>query len=144
MADDATGKTVLSQYLNWLSGEFKTESSDDGCFLITPFEKPDGEGITLELETLTDGNILINDMGDTLGYLFVNGLTLDKSVIDKANFIAKCHGATFEGSFLTIETKPEDAGSAVHEMIQTVTAVTDLIQLRRRTTSCTCSQEPLT
>ena len=121
---------IVDTYLKWLSNEFETMPSDNGCFLMTPFEMPDGTGITLELETLTDGNILINDMGDTLGYLFVNGLTLSKSVMDKANFIAKCHGVTYEGSFLTIETKPDEVGRAVHEMIQTVISVTDLIQLR--------------
>ena len=135
MAGAVTDETVITQYLNWLFGEFEIESSDSGCFLVTPFEKPDGEGITLELENLPNGNILINDMGDTLGYLFVNGLTLSKSVMNKAIFISKCHGVTFEGSFLSIETKPEDTGRAVHELIQTVIAITGLIHLRRSTTT---------
>ena len=135
MTASAAHNDIVDTYLNWMSNEFETKPSDSGHFLITPFEMPDGTGITLELETLPNGDILINDMGDTLGYLFVNGLTLSKSVIDKASFIAKSHGITFEGSFLSIETKPEGAGRAIHDMIRTVIAVTDLIQLRRTKTT---------
>ena len=135
MTASATQPDVVDTYLKWLSNELETKPSDSGHFLMTPFEMPDGTGITLELETLPNGDILINDLGDTLGYLFVNGLTLDKSVIDKANFIAKCHGITFEDSFLSIETTPEDAGRAIHDMIRTVIAVTDLIHLRRTRTT---------
>ena len=131
MSASAAQPDIVDTYLKWLSKEFETKPSDSGHFLMTPFEMPDGTGITLELETLPNGNILIKDMGDTLGYLFVNGLTLDKSVMDKANFIAKCHGVTFEGSFLTIETKPEDAGRALHELIQATLEITNLIHLRR-------------
>ena len=126
---------IVDTYLKWLSNEFETKSSDRGRILMTPFELPDGTGITLELETLPNGNILISDMGDTLGYLFVNGLTLDKSVTDKASFISKRHGVTFKGSFLCVETKPEDAGRAIHELIQTVISVTDLIHLRHTRTT---------
>ena len=124
---------VVNSYMQTLSNGIKVIPSDSGCFVVTPFTKPDGEGIELELETLPNGNILINDMGDTLGYLFVNGLTLSKSVMDKASFISKCHGVFIESEILSIETKPEDAGKALHELIQTAIAVTDLIQLRRST-----------
>ena len=126
---------VVNSYMQTLSNGIKVIPSDSGCFVVTPFTKPDGEGIELELETLPNGNILINDMGDTLGYLFVNGLTLSKSVMDKASFISKCHGVFIESEILSIETKPEDAGKALHELIQAVIGVTDLIQLRRSTTS---------
>ncbi len=124
---------VVKGYMQTLSAGLKVIPSDNGCFLVTPFTKPDGEGIELEIETLPNGNILINDMGDTLGYLFVNGLTLSKSVMDRANFISKCHGVFIDSEILSIETKPEDAGKALHALIQTAIAVTDLIQLRRST-----------
>ena len=124
---------VVNKYLERLSSDFNATPSDNGCFLLTPFSRPDGEGIELELETLPDGNIRISDMGDTAGYLFVNGLTMGKAMIDRAKFIARCYGVSFEGGPLTIETEPESAGDALHELIQAVLAVTDLIQMRRST-----------
>lgn len=124
---------VVNKYLERLSSDFNATPSDNGCFLLTPFSRPDGEGVELELETLPDGNIRISDMGDTAGYLFVNGLTMGKAMIDRAKFISKCYGVSFEGGPLTIETEPESAGDALHELIQAVLAVTDLIQMRRST-----------
>ena len=124
---------VVNKYLERLSSDFNATPSDNGCFLLTPFSRPDGEGIELELETLPDGNIRISDMGDTAGYLFVNGLTMGKAMIDRAKFISRCYGVSFEGGPLIIETEPESAGDALHELIQAVLAVTDLIQMRRST-----------
>lgn len=124
---------VVNKYLERLSSDFNVTPSDNGCFLLTPFSRPDGEGIELELETLPDGNISISDMGDTTGYLFVNGLTMSKAMTDRAKFISRCYGVSFDGYTLAIETQPDSAGDALHELIQAVLAVTDLIQMRRST-----------
>ena len=124
---------VVNKYLERLSSDFNATPSDNGCFLLTPFSRPDGEGIELELETLPDGSIRLSDMGDTAGYLFVNGLTMGKAMMERAKFISRCYGVSFEGGPLTIETQPESAGDALHELIQAVLAVTDLIQMRRST-----------
>lgn len=124
---------VVNKYLERLSSDFNVTPSDNGCFLLTPFSRPDGEGIELELETLPDGSISISDMGDTTGYLFVNSLTMSKAMTDRAKFISRCYGVSFDGYTLAIETQPESAGDALHELIQAVLAVTDLIQMRRST-----------
>ena len=47
---------VISRYMEGLSVDFEATSSDDGCFLLTPFNRPDGEGIELEVEVLPSGN----------------------------------------------------------------------------------------
>ena len=126
---------IVNLYLKKLGGEFKTIRSDDGCFLMTPFYRPDGEGVELEIETMSDGNVLIHDMGDTLGYLFVNGLTLSRPMIDRAKRISMAYGVSVESSTLVIEASPESAGEALHEMIQAVLEVTSLIQRRRPTST---------
>ena len=126
---------VVSLYLKKLAGEFKTIPSGDGCLLLTPFCRPDGEGIELEIEVLPNGNMLIHDMGDTLGYLFVNGLTLNHPMIDRAKRISRAYGVSIESSTLVIEATPESAGDALHEMIQAALEVTSLIQRRRPTST---------
>ena len=69
---------VIGAYLTGLQGDFECSHSAEGWFLTTPFVRPDGEGIEIELQPLPDGDINIADMGDTLGYLYVNGMTLSQ------------------------------------------------------------------
>lgn len=122
---------VVVKYLEALSGEFETTRSGSGCFLVTPFIRPDGEAIELELEQLSSGHVLIGDMGDTLGYLYVNGLTLSRSTLDNARRIARPLGVSLQRNALVVETEPESIGDAVHRLIQSVLAVTSLIRGRR-------------
>ncbi len=122
---------IINEYLRGLSNNFDTTPSAKGCFVLTPFERPDGEGITVEIEDLPSGKIQISDMGDTFGYLFVNGLTLSRTIVDRAKHISMSYGVSLEGARLIKETEPESIGDALHEMIQATLAVTDLINRRR-------------
>ena len=131
MANTDMCASVVSRYIQRLQADFEATKSDNGYYLLTPFNMPDGQGIQLELENLPNGNILISDMGDTINYLFVNGLPLGKSVMDKVKYIAAKHGVSFEHSAIKAEIPPESAGDALHELIQAVLAATDLIQTRR-------------
>ena len=124
---------VIKRYIEQLSDEFNAIPSNDGCFLLTPFDRPDGEGIELEIETLPSGHVLISDMGDSLGYLYINGLTLSRTVLGRVKSIAAAYGVSLEASTLYIEVEPDSAGYALHQVIQSVLSVTDLIQTRRST-----------
>ena len=126
---------IVDLYLEKLAAEFKSTPSDDGCLVLTPFHRPDGEGVELEIEALPDGKILIHDMGDTLSYLFVNGLTLSRPMIDRAERISMAYGVSIESSTLVIEADPDSAGDALHELVQAVLEVTSLIQRRRPTST---------
>ena len=133
--DNGCGELV-GKYLEQLSSNFETTPSDSGCFVVTPFIRPDGEGIELELETLPNGHVRLTDMGDTLGYLYVNGLTLSRSVLDNVKSIAMTYGVSLQRNALNVEVEePLEAGESLHELIQAVLAVTDLIQMRRRSTN---------
>lgn len=126
-------ENAAEQYLKWLSSEIETYPLDDGYYVSLPFSRPDGEGIGLEVNSLPGGDIRITDMGDTLGYLFVNGLDLDDKMMDRAKFISKCYGVSLEDGPLAIEADPESIGEAFHCILQATIAVTDLIQMRRST-----------
>ena len=129
----ATYTNVAEQYIRWLSSEIETHPLDEGYIVSIPFERPDGEYIGLEINSLPGGNIRITDMGDTLGYLFVNGLTLSDKMIDRAKHISKRYGVSLEDGPLAIESEPEAIGEAFHRIVQATIAVTDLIQMRRST-----------
>ena len=126
---------VVNNYLAGLKVDFEWSPSEDGWFLSTPFVRPDGEGIEIELQALPDGRISMTDMGDTLGYLYVNGLTLSQTLITTARQIAKTHGVSFQRNRLNMQVASDTIGTGVHQLIQATLSVTDLIQKRRPTSN---------
>lgn len=125
---------VIEEYLAQLSNNFEVVQSPNGCHLLTPFIRPDGEAIGLELTFLPNGNFSLDDMGDTLGYLYINGLTLTQAVLDRTKQIARSYDVSFSYYALAIEGDPSMIGDAVHNLVQTVLAVTSLIYGRRPNT----------
>ena len=87
----------------------------------------------MKLKLSLVGHMIISDMGDSLGYLYINGLTLSRTVMGKVRSIAEVYGVSLEASTLNIEIEAELAGKALHQMIQSVLSVADLIQTRRPT-----------
>ena len=124
---------VIGNYLSQLRVGFESSPSEDGCFLSTPFTRPDGEGIEIELQVLPGGRISMSDMGDTLGYLYVNGLTLSRPLITAARQISKSHGVSLQSNHLNVQVDPDSIGNGLHGLIQAMLSVTDLIQKRRPT-----------
>ena len=122
---------MVSSYLTQLSADFEIFPSDGGCYVATPFTRPDGEVIELEIAILPGGQTRLADMGDTLGYLYANGLTLTRGVLDKARDIAGSYGVSIERNTLVMDVTAEAAGQAMHRMIQATLAVAHLIQDRR-------------
>lgn len=124
---------IVSQYLARLSTDFEVSPSNGGCYVATPFTRPDGEVIEFEMITLPDGRVRLADMGDTLGYLYVNGLTLTRGVLNRAMDIARGYGVSFERNALVVELDGDSpvAGEELHRLLQATLAVTHLVQGRR-------------
>ncbi len=121
---------LIERYLERLAADFETTSCERGSFVLTPFDRPDGEGIEVEFDSLPGGRVCVSDMGDTLGYLYVNGLAPDNIIMDKAERIAMSYGVSIKESALVVEAASCEAGDALHRLIQAVLRVTDLIHLR--------------
>ena len=124
---------IVGRYLARLPADFEVSPSDGGCYVATPFTRPDGEVIEFEIITLPGGRARLADMGDTLGYLYVNGLTLTRGVLDRARDIARGHGVSFERNALVVELDGDSpaAGEELHRLLQATLAVTHLVQGRR-------------
>ena len=122
---------VIAKYLEHLSGDFDFSETNQGCFLVTPFVRPDGEAIELELELTDAGKARITDMGETIGYLYVNGLTLSRSLLVTARNISKPFGVSIERNSLVINADLAELGEALHQIIQSSLSITDLIYRRR-------------
>ena len=131
MTSDNVCADAVSKYLSMLSKDFSVLPAEGGCYVTTPFTRPDGEAIEFEIATLPSGRTRLADMGDTLGYLYVNGLTLTRGVLEKARDIARGYGVSFERNMLVVEIHSEVAGEELHRLIQATLAVTHLVQGRR-------------
>ena len=122
---------VVQKYLNTLSADFAVTPSENGCYVLTPFLRPDGEAIELEIVSLPNGAASLDDMGDTLGYLYANGLALTKSVLDKAQRIARRHQVALRQNSLAIESESGLTGGEIHRLMQASMEISNLIQGRR-------------
>ena len=124
---------AIESYLAHLRGEFAASQFQGGCLLSTPFVRPDGEGIELEVQILPSGRIQINDLGNTLGYLYINGITLNGPLMANARLISKAHGVSILRNRLSIEVDADFLGMAIQGLIQASLGVVDLIHKRRPT-----------
>lgn len=122
---------TITAYTGLVEGQFSVVDSDDGCFLVTPFERPDGDFIELQVEPLAGDRVRLSDMGDSLGYLYVNGLTLSKAVMQEAQRISASFGVSLDRGTVWYEGEQQSAGEGMHRLIQATQAVSSLIQKRR-------------
>jgi hypothetical protein len=130
MAISSIAEGVVEEYLKCIGENLFATTSVNGCFLLTPFIRPDGEAIAMEIGLLPSGDLRISDMGETVGYLFVNGLAEDLAVPDYAHSIARLYGTSFLTNDLTIDSKTEDLGNSVHNLVQSTLAITHFAQGR--------------
>ena len=124
---------AIAGYLATLSDEFQAVESGEGCVLATPFVRPDGEGIEVELTIQPDGSANMSDMGSTISYLYVNGLTLSRTLMDQSKNIARSHGVQIRRNALSLRVSPESIGLSMHGLIQAALEVSSLIHKRRPT-----------
>lgn len=122
----------VRRYLQQLQAGFRACGAEDKCVTVTPFRRPDGEMVEVELKLLPGGRIRLTDMGDSIGYLHINGLTLTRSVLQDTRKLCRRYGVSLERYELVTEVDTEaGAGERLHALIQSALAVTDLIQKRR-------------
>ena len=141
MLKSGIADNIISEYVARLTEDLEIMRTENGDYLITPFTRPDGEGISLSIVTLSDGSVHLSDMGDTLGYLFVNGLTLSKNVIGKAQRISVKYGVSFDRNSLSVTCNPGETGHGVHNLAQAILAVSNLIYVRQPNSRALFSNE---
>lgn len=128
---DPICSATIEQYLTSLRGDFVTEDSADGCVIITPFMRPDGDFIEVVVERLSSGRLHLTDLGDTLGYLFVSGIPIGRRLQDDARRIGGRFGVSIATNELVMEADELGLGEALHSLIQASLSVASLIEKRR-------------
>jgi len=124
---------VVESYMTTLQDGFEAvDVAVDRCLLVTPFMRPDGEMIQIEVQTLPDGALRLSDAGDSVAYLHVNGLSVTRGVQDDARKLARRFGVLLDAYELAVDIgDPANWGEAMHGIVQASIAVTDMIQKRR-------------
>ena len=133
MVDLDIRKGVAEKYPARLSRDIEAIPSKNGCCLLTPFVRPDGEAIGLEIVSLSGGDFRLSDMGDTMGYLYVNGLMADIAAPDYAASVAGVYGVSWDGNVFSVECCADEVGGAVHNLIQCIMVITYYAQGRNST-----------
>ncbi len=130
MAISRIERDIVDEYLKCLGNSLFVATSANGCRLITPFIRPDGEAIAMQIGLVPGSGLRISDTGETVGYLYVNGLTDELAVPDYAHSIAKLYAASFLKNDLTIDSSTEELGNSVHNLVQAAVAITCFAQGR--------------
>ncbi len=131
MTDTSTCERLVRSYIETMGSEFSVNFADNTCFIVTPFERPDGELVEISAQVLPDGRFRLSDGGDTLGYLYVNGLILSRYLREDVRRICRRFDTVLTGAELLVEAHPQETGSALHRLTQTILASTNLIEKRR-------------
>jgi Domain of unknown function DUF1828 len=123
---------VIERYLATLKSDFFVIESVDECRVVTPYYRPDGDAIEIVLKKLDNGRLRLSDAGQTLDFLFLSGLNLDKNkqLLDEAIQIARRRGALLQNSEISLESNPESEGEALGKLISAIESVTYLIYRR--------------
>ncbi len=124
---------AVEHYMRALRGEVTVScTAPNVCRLTMPFGRPDGELIGVELTTLPGGQIRLSDAGDSVGYLYLNGLTVSRALLDTAQRSAYQLGVSLDRYELTTTAdRISDVGDRLHALSQAIVRVSDLIQKRR-------------
>lgn len=124
--------SIVEAYLRHLGASFKVIPSGDGCRLITPNLRPDGEAVEVVVSMLRNGRIRLTDEFTTVDYLFVNGLRIEENdkLGDKAALIATKHGVSLRDSELFIEVDSGQEEIALDKLLKSIEAITYLIYKR--------------
>lgn len=119
---------VASAFAQHLADGIRVIPDDRGHFLATPYIRPDGEAIELELECLADGRTRLHDMGNSLAYLWLNGVLSDTGPTPGIDLIARQFGVAIVDNALQVEADEESLGERACALLEAARAVSWLGQ----------------
>ena len=124
-------EAITRQYIEALSGDLKVEPYGRGCIITTPFMRADGDFVELMAELGQSGTIRLTDMGESLAFLHLHGLSLSKRILGDVRRISGRYGVNLNINELVVEVDEAADSNPLHALIQAVTSVSDLVEKRR-------------
>ena len=114
---------IASAYARHLAETIQPIPDPRGHFLVTPYIRPDGEAIELELECLADGRTRLHDMGGSLAYLWTTGVISDTSPTAAVERIARRFNVALVDNALQVEADEQTLGERTYALLEAVRAV---------------------
>ena len=122
--------TIIETYIATLKEDFHIDDHPNGCIIVTPFVRPDGDCIEILVEETREA-VSLTDMGDTLAYLHLNGLALSRRLMQDARRICHRFGATIEVNEIAVRTEMSNVASSLHSLAQAAINIAALVEKRR-------------
>ena len=136
---------AIAAYLAYLEGQFLLVPDEEGCLLVTPFARHDGEYIELRLVETAPGEVVITDDCGTSDYLFLSGLKLEGNddYLKEANSIANRYAVDFDfgSSELSVKIPQAEVGDGLHRLVSAAVSVGDLLYKRQHRRVSTFADE---
>lgn len=107
---------------------------DRGCLrVLTPFEYPDGDGVVVRVEQVSDGRYVVSDGGDA--DMTLVGILGTKAVSEPASKIARRYNATFDsGQLVTTVDRESDVADACQRIALAAVGVAEGLTWGKRRT----------
>ena len=124
-------QTIVQQYVTAISDELEIEPHGDGCVITTPFMRPDGDFVELMAEHSQSGALRITDMGESLAFLHLSGLSLSQRILNDIRRVSTRYGVSLSLNELVVEVSDTSDFNPLHAIIQATMSVSSLIEKRR-------------
>ena len=131
MTDTHHCETVVRQYVEAMSAGLEIEPHGDGCIVMTPFMRPDGDFVELMVAHGEDGALRLTDMGESVAFLHLSGLSLSRQIMGDIRRIASRYGVSLAQNELVVEDQVAPDLNPVHALIQAMMGVSGLVEKRR-------------
>ncbi|MDA0232330.1 MAG: DUF1828 domain-containing protein [Chloroflexi bacterium] len=131
MADQSCSE-LANAYVRSLGDRFETVSNAHFCVIVTPFMRADGDYFEIFLEKGISGTPRLTDSGETIEYLYQNGLALSRKTLSDIRRIATQYHSDLQVNELSVDLADVSSGpTAVHGLVQAMINVGRLVEKRR-------------
>lgn len=122
---------LLASYLEAVATRYTIRGEDHaGCWLETPFYLPDNTRLGVYLKPLPGGRVEISDYGETMGNLYLSGVTLE-SEDRRLVTIGQRFGVTTTGGEISLVTDENRLADAVNAVIHAMLDLSYLVYTRQ-------------
>lgn len=123
---------AISQYMETIQSLFKTRQFEQRWLIVTPFTRPDGEYIELELTPKDNGKIMITDNCNTVDYLFTSGVDVEAADFKPLlSLIARGFGIETSREEVYKVASMDSIGHDLHKILNAILGISFLAYRRR-------------
>lgn len=116
---------VVEKVLADLIQSISIHESGDRCVIVAPSVQPDLALVEFSVAA-SNGGYRLSDDGETIGMLFVNGMTDSKALKKEMQRIARIHNVRFDGDELYVDAKEGELSLAYQNMVNAIQAASFL------------------